>query len=135
MNVHIVSSINAGELMKKYGLGKNGRVQQMLVDECAKHMDGYVPYQTGILKNTRIIEPDGVLYNQTYARYQYYGELMLAPSGSSWARKGERKHRTGKELNYHGAPMRGKLWDKRMWADKSRIILTKIAKSCGGRVE
>lgn len=134
MNVHIISNINAGALMKKYGLGKNGLVQQTLVNECARHMDPYTPMQSGILKNTRVIEEDGVLYNQPYARYQYYGELMLAPNGSAWARRGERKHLAGKDLNYHGAPMRGKLWDVRMWADKGRAILAGIAKICGGSV-
>ena len=38
---------------------------------------------------------------------------MLAKNGSSWAKKGEKKHYTGKKLKYHTAGT-GDHWDKRM---------------------
>ena len=52
-----------------------------------------------------------------------------------FADKGERKVVTGRDLRYHGAPKRGKLWDKRMWADKKNKILNDVAKAAGGKAE
>ena len=131
----VVCSIDTGEVLRKRGLQPGGPVQQMFTVECAKLMDKYVPMQSGMLKNTRFVGPDYVEYRQPYAHYQYRGVLYLTPSGSSWARLGERKHPTGRELTYHGEPMRGKEWDRRMWADHKKRLLKKVARACGGRAE
>lgn len=120
-------------MLKKRGLEPNGRVQKLFTATCAKEMDPYVPMQQGILKNTRIIGTDSVTYNSPYAKFQYYGKVMVGvKSRSAYAKKGERKVVTDKELQYNGAPKRGKLWDKRMWKDKKSKILNDIAKSAGG---
>ena len=129
----ITTNIDAGRILRRRGLHPSGAVQRLFTQECAKAMDRYVPMQTGTLKNTRFIGPDYVEYNQPYAHYQYYGELMLSQSGSAWARRGERKHYAGKDLAYHGAPVRGKLWDIRMWADNRRRLTQLVARACGGR--
>lgn len=131
----IVSNIDAGKILRRRGLQPGGPVQRMFTQECAKRMDPYVPMQSSTLKNTRFVGPDYVEYNQPHAHYQYTGTLYLAPSGSAWARKGERKHPSGIELTYHGAPMRGKQWDVRMWADHRRDLLDFMAKACGGRAK
>lgn len=124
---------DAGTMLKKRGLEADGRVQKLFTTTCAKEMDPYIPMQQGILKNTRQIGTDKVTYNSPYAKFQYYGKLMLGvKSRSAYAKKGERKYLTLKNLTYHGAPKRGKLWDKRMWADKKNKILNDIAKSAGG---
>lgn len=133
MKITIVSNINAKSLIKGAGIAPGGPLQRLLVSECARHMDEYTPMRSGVLKNTRFIQEDGVLYDQPYAKHQYFGQLMLSPSGSSWAKKGERKHLAGKGLDYHGAPMRGSHWDVRMWADKRKVILAKIAQRFGGK--
>lgn len=133
MRITVVSNINAKSFLKQLGLTPGGPVQRMLVSECARHMDKYTPMQSGTMKNTRIIQEDGVLYDQPGARYQYLGQLMLASNGSAWAKLGERKHLAEKALNYHGAPMRGSHWDVRMWADKRREILEGIARKMGGK--
>ena len=102
-------------MLKKRGLEPNGRVQKLFTTMCAKEMDPYVPMQQGILKNTRIIGTDSVTYNSPYAKFQYYGKVMIGvKSRSAYADKGERKVVTDRNLKYHGAPKRGKLWDKRM---------------------
>lgn len=36
-----------------------------------------------------------------YARYQYYGIVMLGPNGSAYAKRGEKKRLTGKKLRYY----------------------------------
>jgi len=98
-------------------------------------MDSYVPMQSGPLKDTKYVGYDQVEYRTPYAHYQYRGVLMLAPNGSCWARTGERKHDSDRELTYHGAPKRGKEWDKRMWADHGKRLTAQAARMCGGRVK
>ena len=127
---------DVGTMLKKRGLEPSGRVQKLFTATCAKEMDPYIPMQQGILKNTRQIGTDKVTYNSPYAKFQYYGKLMLGvETRSAYAKKGERKVVTDKDLKYNGAPKRGKLWDKRMWADKKNKILNDIAKSAGGKAE
>lgn len=134
MKVSVVSQITARSLLRESGVGTGGRdIQARLIDECVKEMDPYVPMDTGTTKNTRVIEPDGVTYVGPHARYIYHGMLMVAPSGSAWAREGERKHLTDKPLSYHGAPTRGPYWDVRMWADKGSDICRRLARRVGGK--
>lgn len=46
-----------------------------------------------------------VIYPGPYARFLYYGKLMIDPNtGSSWAPKGGSKEVTGKDLNYSKNP-------------------------------
>lgn len=127
---------SVGALLRRRGLEPDGRVQQLFTIECARQMDPYVPMRQGTLKNTRFIGPDYVEYRMPYAHYQYIGKLMVGvQSGSAWARSGELKRYVTPPvpLHYHGAPKRGALWNKRMWADKGRQIAAKIAKAAGGK--
>ena len=54
-----------------------------------------------------------IKYTSPYAKYQYYGKLMLTKSGSSWAKKGEKKYVTNKNLKYH-TPGTGAKWEELM---------------------
>ena len=133
--MRVVCNIDAGEILRRRGLQPDGSTQRLFTVECAWHMGRYIPMQSGLLKNIRFIGPNYVQYNSPYAHYQYRGVLMLAPNGSSRARKGEGKHDSGRELNYHSSPLRGKEWDKRMWNDNKERILRKVAVACGGMVK
>ena len=62
-------------------------------------------FQQGALRNS-VNYPQGVYggeieYNTPYAHYQYYGELYLTSSGSSFAQKGEKKYASGQLLVQH----------------------------------
>lgn len=131
----VVCNIDAGKILRRRGLQPGGPVQRWFTTECARLMDSYVPMQSGPLKNAKYIGYDQVEYRTPYAHYQYRGVLMLAPNGSCWARTGERKHDSDRELTYHGAPKRGKEWDKRMWADHGKRLTAQAARMCGGRVK
>ena len=137
MKLHTVSNLdNAGTILRKRGLEPNGRVQRFFTGECARRMDKYIPFQQGILKDTRIIDPDRITYITPYAKFQYYGKVMVGiKSGSPWAEKGERKVVTARDLKHHGAPTRGPFWDKRMWEAQKTTILNSVAKMAGGTVE
>lgn len=118
-------------IIKRRGLDRRGRIQALFTSECARYMDPYVPMQSGVLKNRRMLGPDYVLYNSPYAHYQHEGLLMVAPNGSAWAKLGEPKHYTHppRSLTYAGAPKRGAYWEVRMWADKRRVLLRLIERA------
>ena len=127
---------SVGAILRRRGLGPNGRVQKICTSECARQMDPYVPMRQGTLKNTRTVGSNYVEYKGPYAHYQYIGKLMVGiTTGSSFAKSGEPKvyASPSKDLRYNGAPRRGPLWDKRMWSDKGRQITLKIAKAAGGK--
>jgi len=54
-----------------------------------------------------------IRYTSPYARYLYYGKLMLTKSGSSWAKKGEKKYVTTTDLKYHTSGT-GAKWEQLM---------------------
>jgi hypothetical protein len=121
-------------LLKKRGLEPGGRIQKLFTARCAAEMDPYVPMQQGTLKNIHIIDDDSVTYNTPYARFHYYGKVMVGiTSRSAYAKAGERKEVTAKDIKHHGAPKRGPFWDRRMWADKKTKIVSDIAKAAGGK--
>lgn len=107
--------IPTDKILKSRGLGKDTGARKYLASEVKRLSDPYVPMQQGDLKNRATIAGDGsyIVYTQPYAHYQYYGEVMAGRAPKKY---------TGEKLTYHGAPMRGPQWDKRMLADKSKDL-------------
>ncbi len=93
----------------------------------AKKCDPYVPMQEGTLAQTVDVTPDGVTYNQPYARYQYYGEVYgpnipIIENGIivGWfSPPNQKKHPTGRSINYSKEkhPLATSFWDKAMMRD------------------
>ena len=86
-----------------------------------------------LAKNKTYPSNQQIKYISPYAHYQYYGKLMLAENGSSWAKKGEKKHYAGKKLNYH-TPGTGAKWDRLMLQRKGKELskdVEKFAKTGG----
>lgn len=113
------------------------RAQKYVDSEVIRLCGPYVPFETGTLQRSALIATTigsgEVIWNAPYAKYLYYGNLMVSPTtGSSWAKKGERKVLTGRSLNYNGAPKRGKLWFERMKADHKQDILNGARRIVGG---
>lgn len=117
--------INTAQIMKSRGLGGDHRAQVFLASEVKRLSDPYVPMQQGLLKNQAVVASDGstLTYTQPYAHYQYYGEAMAGRAP---------KHYTGKPLTYHGGPMRGPQWEKRMLADKGDELVNNLKTYIGG---
>ena len=132
MNVS-VNMDDVGTMLRRRGLEPNGRVQKLFSVVCARKMDPYVPMQSGLMKNARIIGTDSVTYPGPYAKFDYNGKVMLGiESHSAYANLGERKEVTDRDLQYHGAPKRGPFWDRRMWADKKSEVVNEVALAAGG---
>ena len=136
MKVTVKVDVDTAKIMRARGLGGDNRAQIELANLVKSKADKYVPMRQGFLKNQTVIASDGsaLTYTQPYAHYQYYGEVM----GPNWQDKGGKWHSgkapkqyTGRELTYHGAPMRGKQWIPRMLADKSDEIASDLKNAIG----
>ena len=84
-------------MMKERGLGHMGKVQKYVDQEVIRLMAPYTPYNTGILEGsaTRGTKIGTGEINQVtpYARFQYYGKVMVSSiTGSPWASRGEKKY-------------------------------------------
>ena len=99
------------------GINEDGRAQKFFTNTCAKHMDKYVPFDKGNLADYRI-EGNQVVYEQLYARYQYYG---VSKNGKSF------KYNTDKH------PLAHKEWDKVMWSAEKSKITQEVQEYIGGK--
>lgn len=104
------------QIVTRLGLGKDGRVLNFFASECAKAMDKYVPMDEGTLRQYQI-EGNYIIYNQPYARYQYYGI---------------REDGTHVVMNYT-TPGTGSYWDKRMKSAEMSDIEKRVQVFVGGK--
>lgn len=116
--MNIITKIDPVKILRKRGLGSDTRVQQFIASEVGRLSKPYVPLQSGALSGQYVVASDGstLTYPQPYAHYQYVGMAMggRAP-----------KHYTGKALTHTDA-LRGKQWEKRMLADKSKDLARSV---------
>ncbi len=73
----------------------------------------FVPHEKGKLEKATIVNNGRrIIYSTPYARFLWHGKLMLAPNGSSWAKRGEKKHVVNKDLKFNQSvnPYAGKYW-------------------------
>lgn len=72
-----------------------------LVAEIIKDTDPFVPARTGVLAMNVQRHGHTIVYASPYARFQYYGKVMIDPAtGSTFAPKGTRKVLTDRNLKY-----------------------------------
>ncbi len=125
-------------LLKNRGLQPMGPVQKFIDQECIRLMVPYTPMRNGVLEKSATIGTkigSGEINQITpYGRYQYYGKLMVSSiTGSAWARKGEKKVLTDKDLKHDKSkhPKAGPFWFERMKADHKENILNGARKVAG----
>lgn len=129
MKVKIQPHIEVGAILKSRGLGNSDAARRYLATKVARLSRPYVPMSAGagahMKDQAQILEGGkGILYNTPYAHYQYYGEVMAGRAPKQY---------TGRPIDYHGAPLRGKQWDKRMMADQGDEVIDSLAKYVGGK--
>lgn len=127
-------------LLKKRGLQPMGIVQKFVDQEVIRLMAPYTPFRAGILEKSVTlgtkIGSGEVNQIAPYARFQYYGKVMVSSiTGSPWASMGEKKILTDKDLQYDTSrhPLAGKMWFERMKADKKEQILEGARKLAGAK--
>lgn len=90
------------------GLEPNGRVQTFFTNTCYKHMDKYVPMDTGNLRTNVDIQADKIIYESPYAHAQYVGIV------------------NGSEVKNYTTPGTGPYWDKRMVSAEMQDVVKEV---------
>lgn len=127
----IIKTKSLQTIYKSLGLEDRGRVQQFLGKTVADNLKKYVSLDSGTQSDLTNPINGGkqVIINVPYARFQAGGKVMVGVySHSPWARLGERKVVTNKNLTYQGGGLRGAHPFERMKADKRDSILFQVAK-------
>ena len=105
---------STNKILKDHGLDNNGRVIRFLRDDVDRLMNSFVPMDNGMLRRNKTYPKNNeIKYTSPYAKYQYYGKLMLTKNGASWAKLGEKKVLTSKNLKYHTSGT-GPKWNELM---------------------
>lgn len=84
---------------------KAGLARKMLKSQIVKDTEKFVPMRSGYLKNSVTAslgkDDEYIVYNGPYARFLYYGYVMVGKiSRSPWAKRGETKVKIAKKLTY-----------------------------------
>lgn len=116
------------------------KVQQFIDSECIRLMGKYTPARNLILAKAATlgtkIGSGHIVYAVPYARYQYYGKVMVSSvTGSAYAKHGESKVLTSKNLSYSKArhPLAQAMWFETMKAKHGGAILRGAAAIAGGK--
>lgn len=119
------------ELKWKPGFGseysaKYNQAQSFVDSEVLRLCDPLTPMRSKALILSGTLATDVgsglVQYNAPYAKYHYYGKLMIGPAP---------KKLTDIDLTYEGAPQRGAFWFERMKANDAKAILKGAGKIVG----
>lgn len=105
-------------------------VQKFVDSEIIRNMVPYTPMRGGYLMKSAVlgtkIGSGHIFYASPYARFQYYGFVMVSrTTGSPYARHGESKVLTHRKLNYSKTrhPKAQRLWFEVMKRDKKAVIM------------
>ena len=80
------------------------KAQTAVAIQAQKDTSPYAPALTGSLDQRTRVDENQIIYPGPYARYLYYGKLMVDPeTGSSYAPKGATKVLTDKNLVFNKA--------------------------------
>lgn len=117
-NGHFEWEKSDAEILTERDLEMGGAVQKYVDSEVVRLCEPYTPFRQGVLiGSAQLFTEFGsgeVVYNTPYARYLYYGKLMVGRAP---------KTLTDIDLTFAGAPMRGAFWFDRMKADHKENIL------------
>lgn len=121
----------SGQIAHDKGLLPGGRIQSFIDNEVIKQMEPFTPRRDGggflaeqAPRIGTVIGSGHIIVSGPYARFQYYGNVMVDPdTGSTWAKKFGHKVVTDRPLQYNGGPQRGSHWFDRMKAARGQDIL------------
>ena len=132
----IIKNNSLKTIYKGLGLEEKGKVQQFLGKTVADNLKKYVSFKSGVQEKYTYSINGGeqVIINVPYAQFQAGGKVMIGVhSHKPWAKKGEKKVLTSRNLTYHGGGLRGAHPFERMKADKKDSILNQTAE-CARRI-
>lgn len=104
MKLNPISTIKAN-----LGIDANGRVQKFFTDTCAKHMDKYIPKDTGTLRTVVDKGVDYITYESPYAHYQFVNQF-----------------------EHYTTPGTGPYWDERMKSAEMDLVVKETQRYVNG---
>ena len=116
-------------ISEERGLSPKGALQQRLDKEVELKSRPYIPKKTGNLEKSGTASYPSigfVRWDTPYARYQYYGHVMVGKKP---------KTVTDIPLKSHGGGLRGSRWFERMKVDCCEYITQTLAKLAGGKAK
>lgn len=116
-------------ILEKRGLTLKGAIHKKLDQEVERRCRPYVPKREGYLEasgSSSFPEVGFVTWSMPYAKYQYYGYLMIG---------GNPKTLTRVPLKSHGGGLRGSKWFERMKVDCCGEIVQTLASAAGGKAK
>ena len=118
-----------GVILARLGVDRNGRVQRFLTETVNRRITRYMPFRTGVLATKKFVSsPTEITVNGPYARYQYYGKVMVGKPP---------KQVTDTDLVYDKTkhPSAGPFWDRRLMAAERDAIVQDVQERIkrGGR--
>ena len=126
------------KILARKGISPTGAVQMQLTNIVNRRIARYMPFRTGtLIKLKRVVSPTEIEVLGPYARYQYYGKLMVDPKTGSagfltpecWrSRKGVSKVLTDRDLEYDTTknPMAGPYWDRKLIFAEGKAIVAEL---------
>jgi hypothetical protein len=117
--------IDAGKIENVFGSNIPGSPQAYWDEFLIGEFQPYVPMETGMLIRSATlattIGSGEIIYSTPYARFLYYGKVMVDPvTGSAYARRGTSKVVINQGITYSTAanPKAGPFWDRRAQSDR-----------------
>lgn len=124
----------------KLGVNKSGIAQLFHTTNVLRHMQKYMPMQTGMFstKQTIITSPTTITTRAVQAYYLYYGKRMVNAKtgkgafyipGVGWRhKKGAVLVATNEDLHYTRTfhPLAGAFWDRRMMAAEGDVVAAEL---------
>ena len=128
---------SVGQILKDKGLNETGNVQQFHTANVLKRIKRYMPFVSGMTYKVTVAQTDikkpEIVTNTPYAKYLFYGKVMIDPklgiagfmTPEGWrSRKGCVKVRTGRDLQYNRTknPQAGPRWDRALSANEGKAM-------------
>lgn len=131
---------SAEQIIRAHGLDRNGDVQRFWTKIVNRRISRYMPYRSGALssKLKYISGPAEITVKAPYAKYQYYGKVMVDPKinaagfltkdGTWRSRKGAVKVLTDRNLTYDTSKNAnaGPYWDRLLVAAEGAAMAQEI---------
>lgn len=131
---------SASQILREHGLDRDGAAQRYWTNIVNRRISRYMPYHSGALssKLKRITGPTEITVDAPYARYLYYGKVMIDPAinaagfvtkdGTWRSRRDSRKVLTGRDIQYDTTKnaQAGPLWDRRLIAAEGPAMLEEM---------
>ncbi len=104
-------------IVTRLGVGRDGDVQRFVTNTVNRRIMRYMPYRSGALatKLKLVTGPNEITVLGPYARYQYYGKVMVGEAP---------KTVTDRDLRYDKTknPEAGPFWDRALMAAEGKQI-------------